>query len=114
MSRIANRYGALVSERRFESEPAQAQLVAKLDALAHKLRDYKSEAKPIGLLRLFGAKSADPPPGLYIHGPVGRGKTMLMDMFFDTVEGPRHADHRPCPGLLHVRHHRQAQGRHPR
>jgi cell division protein ZapE len=86
---IAQRYRALVSERRFESDSAQARLVAKLDALADKLRDYKSEARPSGLLRLFGAKPADPPRGLYIHGPVGRGKTMLMDMFFDAVEAPR-------------------------
>jgi cell division protein ZapE len=86
---IADRYHVLVSERRFESDPAQAKLVGKLDALASKLKEYKVEAKPIGLLRLFGAKPAEPPRGLYIHGPVGRGKTMLMDMFFDAVEGPR-------------------------
>jgi cell division protein ZapE len=86
---IAERYRALVSERRFESDPAQAKLVAKLDALADKLRDYKSEARPSGLLRLFGAKPTEPPRGLYIHGPVGRGKTMLMDLFFDAVEAPR-------------------------
>ena len=89
MTSIADRYRALVSGRRFESDPAQAELVAKLDALADKLRDYKSEAKPSGLLKLFGAKPTEPPRGLYVHGPVGRGKTMLMDMFFDTVEGPR-------------------------
>ena len=89
MTSIADRYRALVSERRFESDPAQAELVGKLDALADKLKGYKAEAKPSGLSRLFGAKPAEPPRGLYIHGPVGRGKTMLMDMFFDAVEGPR-------------------------
>ena len=89
MTSIADRYRALVSGRRFESDPAQAELVAKLDALADRLRDYKSEAKPSGLLKLFGAKPTEPPRGLYVHGPVGRGKTMLMDMFFDAVDGPR-------------------------
>ena len=89
MSRIADRYRALVSERGFESDPAQAELVRKLDALARKLEGYKAEAKPSGLSRLFGVKPAEPPRGLYVHGPVGRGKTMLMDMFFDAVEGPR-------------------------
>jgi cell division protein ZapE len=86
---IADRYRALVSERGFESDPAQAELVRKLDALANKLKGYRPEAKPNGLSRLFGAKHAEPPRGLYIHGPVGRGKTMLMDMFFDDAEAPR-------------------------
>jgi cell division protein ZapE len=88
MTSIAERYRALVSDRRFEFDPAQAQLVGKLDALADKLKDYKPEGKPSSLSRLFGVKAAEPPRGLYIHGPVGRGKTMLMDMFFEAVEGP--------------------------
>jgi len=85
---IAARYRALVAERGFEFDPAQAELVGRLDALADKLKGYRAEAKPSGLSRLFGAKPAEPPRGLYIHGPVGRGKTMLMDMFFDAAPAP--------------------------
>jgi len=86
---IADHYRALVAGRGFESDPAQADLGRKLDALANKLQGYKAEGKPSSLSRLFGAKPPEPPRGLYIHGPVGRGKTMLMDMFFDAVEAPR-------------------------
>jgi cell division protein ZapE len=89
MTRIAERYRALVSDRGFEFDQAQAELARKLDALAVKLKGYKAEAKPNGFSRLFGMKPAEPPHGLYIYGPVGRGKTMLMDMFFDAVEAPR-------------------------
>jgi cell division protein ZapE len=105
MTPIVERYRALVSERRFESDPAQAALVGKLDALAGKLRDYRPEAKPSGLSRFFGAKPTEPPRGLYIHGAVGRGKTMLMDMFFDAVEGPRkrRAHFHAFMGDVHVR-----------
>ena len=88
MSRIVDRYRALISGRQFESDATQAELVGTLDALAVKLKGYKAEAKPSGLSRLFGMKPAGPPRGLYIYGPVGRGKTMLMDMFFDAVETP--------------------------
>jgi cell division protein ZapE len=113
MTRIAERYRALVSERGFESDPAQAKLVGKLDALADKLKSYKAEAKPSGLSRLFGAKPAEPPRGLYIHGSVGRGKTMLMDMFFDAVEGPRkrRAHFHAFMGDVHVRLNEWRQAR---
>ena len=58
MTPVADRYRALVAERGFESDPAQAELVGKLDALAVKLKGYKTEGKPNGFSRLFGVKPA--------------------------------------------------------
>jgi cell division protein ZapE len=111
MSPIAERYRALVSDRSFEFDPAQAELAHKLDALAAKLKGYKAEGKPNGFSRLFGMKPAEPPRGLYIHGPVGRGKTMLMDMFFDAVEGPlkRRAHFHAFMADVHARLHQWRQ-----
>ena len=57
-------------------DPAQESAAKKLDALARTLRSYRP-----GRRSLFGTKK--PPRGLYIWGAVGRGKSMLMDMFFD-------------------------------
>ena len=88
MTSIAERYRALVHDRRFQYDPAQAELALKLDALSLKLKDYRAEPKPSAFARLMGLKGALPPRGLYVHGAVGRGKTMLMDMFFDEVETP--------------------------
>src|ERR1700690_1842011 len=89
MTSIADRYRALISERGFESDPAQAEVVRSLDALADKLKGYKTKGRQSGFARLLGMNPAEPPRGCYIHGPVGGGKTMLMDMFFDAVEEPR-------------------------
>ena len=113
MTLVAERYRALISERGFEPDVAQAELVGKLDALAAKLKDYKAEGKPNGFSRLFGMKPPEPPRGLYIHGPVGRGKTMLMDMFFDSVETPleRRAHFHAFMADVHERLNRWRQAR---
>lgn len=56
-------------------DPAQAQAAKRLDVLARQLKSYRP-----GAWSLFG--KAKPPRGLYIWGDVGRGKSMLMDMFY--------------------------------
>ena len=83
----------------------------RLDTLAAKLNGYKAEGKPSGFSRLFGMKPPDPPRGLYIYGPVGRGKTMLMDMFFDAAPAPlkRRAHFHAFMADVHARLHQWRQ-----
>lgn len=67
-------------------DPAQALAAEKLQSLWHALKDYRPASGSSGWRERFGlAKrgvSETPPQGLYIYGPVGRGKSMLMDLFF--------------------------------
>jgi cell division protein ZapE len=74
-------YQALVSSGAIEADAAQARAVAALGALEQRLSRYKPARKQGLLGRLFADNEAAP-RGLYIHGEVGRGKTMLMDLFF--------------------------------
>src|ERR1700743_359147 len=74
-------YQALVSSGAIEADAAQARAVEALGALEERLARYKPVRKQGLLGRLFADK-AEAPRGLYVHGEVGRGKTMLMDMFF--------------------------------
>jgi cell division protein ZapE len=78
-------YDALIAEGRIEADPAQAALIARLDRLAGALADYQPGRRVGALGRLVGAKSTPPPRGIYIHGAVGRGKTLLMDLFFEAA-----------------------------
>jgi cell division protein ZapE len=74
-------YQALVDSGAIEADPAQAEVADALAALERRLSTYKPVRKQGLLGRLFSDKS-EPPRGLYVHGEVGRGKTMLMDLFF--------------------------------
>jgi cell division protein ZapE len=75
-------YQALVSSGAIEPDAAQAEAAEALSDLEQRLAGYKPTRKQRLLGRLFADKNGSPPRGLYIHGEVGRGKTMLMDLFF--------------------------------
>ncbi len=84
MSRsVFGRYRTLVADGRLEADPAQAELATRLDRLAAGLVGYRPGRRAGALGRLIGAKPNGAPRGLYIHGAVGRGKTLLMDIFFE-------------------------------
>ena len=96
---ISADYQEAVRSGALKPDAAQQRIVAHLARLEAELQ----KPAPSLLSRLF--ETAPPPRGLYIQGAVGRGKTMLMDMFFAAVaidaEAPRalprlHAG-RPCP-----------------
>ena len=69
-------YQAALADNILKPDPAQAAAAEKLDALSRALADYRSG---------FSLFKKEPPRGLYLWGDVGRGKSMLMDMFFETA-----------------------------
>ncbi len=78
------RYKDTVGRGLIESDEGQHLVLRKLENLRLALADYQPAPKPNGLSRLFGARRDESfLPGLYIWGSVGRGKTMLMDFFFE-------------------------------
>ena len=83
---VHDRFATAVAKGALEPDAAQALLVTELDRLAGELKGYRLATAPGVLGRLFGAKPHMAPRGLYIYGDVGRGKTMLMDMFFAAAE----------------------------
>ena len=69
-------YRQAVARGELKRDPAQDAVMARLDALARSL----------GQRRGFSLFRKPPPPrGLYIWGDVGRGKTLLMDLFFEAA-----------------------------
>jgi cell division protein ZapE len=83
-SSITARYNTLVRTGAIERDPAQMALLRQLDGLAAELGEHRLARKSSALGWLFGKRSpAVGPKGLYVWGSVGRGKTMLMDLFFE-------------------------------
>jgi cell division protein ZapE len=77
-----SQYQALIASGSIEPDAAQAEVAEAFAALEQRLANYKPPRKNGLLGRLFADKNGGPPRGLYVHGEVGRGKTMLMDLFF--------------------------------
>jgi cell division protein ZapE len=75
-------YQSLVASGALEPDAAQAEAAEAFADLERRLAGYKPVRKQGLLGRLFADKNGAPPRGLYVHGDVGRGKTMLMDLFF--------------------------------
>ena len=83
MSRIRKAYDALVASGELRPDSAQAAVADRLDLLAWRLE--QPARKPGILGKLFGGNAVAAPQGLYLWGGVGRGKSMLMDLFFTHV-----------------------------
>lgn len=79
-------YSDRVGRGQLECDPAQERVLRALEKLALELAFYRPTRKSAALGWLGGREKAAPPTGAYIWGSVGRGKTMLMDLFFEEVQ----------------------------
>ncbi|HWF94428.1 MAG TPA: cell division protein ZapE [Xanthobacteraceae bacterium] len=81
---LTAQYAALVATGEIERDRAQEAVLERLSLLERRLAHHRLARKSSSLGWLFGARERREAPirGLYIFGEVGRGKTMLMDLFF--------------------------------
>ncbi len=78
-------YQALIENGDLEPDPAQAEVVAQLQSVYHRLLAPPPSSGLLSRLPVFGRPTAPPVRGLYIWGSVGRGKTWLVDLFFNQL-----------------------------
>ncbi|MES1202448.1 MAG: cell division protein ZapE [Pseudomonadota bacterium] len=94
MNLVLAAYQERVASGALAADPAQAHAATRLAELADDLTRWSPNA-------WFGKKSA--PRGVYLWGPVGRGKSMLMDLFFEAA---------PAHEKMRVHFHEFMQARH--
>ncbi|WP_170005302.1 cell division protein ZapE [Pseudopontixanthobacter vadosimaris] len=86
MTGVLARYRALIEGGELRPDPQQEQAVASLMDLQQQLENRPAKNGGGLLKRLFGSgRPAEVPGGIYMWGGVGRGKSMLMDLFHDTL-----------------------------
>jgi len=83
-------YRRLRRAGKLKPDPAQELAAEKLEALHHQLQHYDPR-RQAGWRAFFSSarRQETPPQGLYLFGEVGRGKSMLMDLFFATAPVPK-------------------------
>lgn len=83
---LTDRYAALIASGEIERDAGQQAVAARLARLESRLAEHRLARKSSALGWLFGRteKQTGPLRGLYLFGDVGRGKTMLMDLFFES------------------------------
>ncbi len=88
---VAERYKALVTSGTIQQDAAQLELAHALDNVLLQVRERRLTSKSSALGWLFASKQKSPAliKGLYIYGSVGRGKTMLMDLFYEQIVAQR-------------------------
>ncbi len=125
-------YRSLVAAGGIKPDPAQQLAVEKLQSLHKALAGYRPAQGETGWLARFGlrghsprnglnwvpgdAVGTAPKLGLYIFGQVGRGKSMLMDMFFATapIAGKRRVHFHEFMRDIHAEIHAWRQAAHRR
>jgi len=75
---LLDRYREAIASGALKADVAQERAVRRLRTLSEALKNYRPRR------RFFF--SPKPPRGLYLWGDVGRGKSMLMDLFFESVD----------------------------
>jgi cell division protein ZapE len=79
---VRSLYEQTLAERGYQSDPAQLRAVKALERCEKEWADYKAR-RSNALTKLIARPPI--PRGVYMHGGVGRGKSFLMDCFFQAV-----------------------------
>ncbi|WP_296035222.1 cell division protein ZapE [uncultured Agrobacterium sp.] len=110
---VVEQLNALTASGELKADAAQLGVAAHLDRILSDLKLRKPAKKKSALGWMFARKAASSPSvkGLYVHGSVGRGKTMLMDMFFQMapIEKKRRCHFHEFMADVHNRVHAHRQ-----
>ena len=86
---VRQAYSEAVESGKLARDPEQVAVLPVLEGI----REFLNGGQANGGLRRIFSKAAVAPKGLYLWGGVGRGKSMLMDLFVGCVAAPKRRVH---------------------
>jgi len=105
--RIFDEYSRQLQLKHYDRDPAQELAVKELAKLQQELELFQAQTLTLQYkIKSFFKTVPKPPRGIYLWGDVGRGKTWLMDMFFDTLNNEHELKSQKL--RLHFHHFMQA------
>ncbi len=106
-------YRAKLEAREIEFDPVQELAAEKLQSLHYALNRYQPDTGAEGWKARLGLarRRGEPPQGLYLFGPVGTGKSLLMDIFYQSspIEAKRRVHFHAFMQEVHARLHAMRQ-----
>lgn len=110
---VVERLKSMTASGELKADAAQIEVASQLDRILHDLKTLKPAKKASALGWMFArkAKQNSAVKGLYVYGSVGRGKTMLMDMFYEMapVDAKRRCHFHEFMADVHNRVHAHRQ-----
>ena len=91
MDSLLKIYDARVQDGTLHADAAQRAILPILERVRREVSQAPAAKK--GLFGLFGKTAPQPVKGLYLWGGVGRGKSMLMDLFYEACDVPKRRVH---------------------
>jgi len=82
---LLEQYRYRVEKGELIEDPRQVEMIRKLENIREQLDAYEPPCSKSFFSKLFSSKSDTAINGLYVHGGVGCGKTMLMDQFYHNI-----------------------------
>ncbi|MDO4683062.1 MAG: cell division protein ZapE [Lautropia sp.] len=85
MGAVIDRYRAALAERGYQADSAQLAAIERLQRLADELEGFDNRPNGNVFKRLLGRGKQPAPKGVWMYGGVGRGKSFLMDCFYQAL-----------------------------